>query len=333
MPSYTTRYLADDEYKKWDALVSQSLACNIFDTTLWLDALSSVLSCKIKILGVFNKDALIGGVAFEAVEKFRLKIANVPPISYFNSCHYIPRDTQYKESQRRYILDIFTSIAERLQRDFHYVVIANHPELKDIRGFLWKGWNQNLLYSYRTYLDKVEFSLISKPKRLQIKRAQKKPIVIEVLEDVAPVYDVIKHTYARQGVTCPLALDEMTGIFKRISNNIVIIAAKEEKNEGYKAVDISIVDYKKNCVYGLFSGFIPETPDPGINSLLQWKAIEYYKDKGFDFYDFGQAGSPSKASFKGQYDADLVPFYRVSKSSLSFSIAWHLTKGRIIQVQ
>jgi len=58
-----------------------------------------------------------------------------------------------------------------------------------------------------------------------------------------------------------------------------------------------------------------------------------YKDKGFDFYDSGQAGSPSKASFKGQYDADLVPFYRVSKSSLPFSIAWHLTKGKIIQVQ
>lgn len=333
MPSYTTKYLAVNEYKDWDLLVSQSPACNIFDTTLWLDTLTCVLNRKIKILGVFNKEHLIGGVVFDVIEKFGFKIANVPPISYFNSCHYIPRDTQYKESRRRHIQNILTSIAERLQSDFHYVVIANHPELKDIRGFLWKDWNQNLLYSYRTHLDKVEFSLISKSKRLQIKRAQKKQIVIEVLEDVAPVYDIIEHTYTRQGITCPLSLDEMTEIFKRIGNNIVIIAAKGEKNEGYKSVDISVVDYKKNCVYGLFSGFVPETPDSGVNSLLQWKAIEYYKDKGFVFYDFGQAGSPSKASFKGQYDADLVPFYRVSKSSLPFSIAWHLTKGRIIQVQ
>ena len=333
MSSYTTRYLTTNEYKEWDLLISQSPACNIFDTTLWLDALSSVLNCKIKILGVFNKDALIGGVAFEAVEKFRLKIANVPLISCFNSCHYIPRNTQYKEKQRIYIQGILTSIAERLQNDFDYVVIANHPEFKDIRGFLWKNWNQCILYSYRTNLHGVEFSLISATKRRQIKKARKRLIVTEEIKDIAPVYDIIEHTYIRQGITCPLTLDEMTEIFKRINNNIVIIAAREDKSEGYKAADISIVDYKKNCIYGLFRGFVLETPDSGINSLLQWKVIEYFKDKGFDFYDFGQAGSPSNASFKGQFDTDLVPFYRVSKSSLPFSIAWHLTKGRIVQVQ
>jgi hypothetical protein len=37
MSSYTTKYLKRDEYDKWDELVSQSPAANIFDTTLWLD--------------------------------------------------------------------------------------------------------------------------------------------------------------------------------------------------------------------------------------------------------------------------------------------------------
>lgn len=333
MASYTTRYLTIDEYKDWDALVSQSPACNIFDTTLWLNALSSVLNCKIKILGVFNKDDLIGGVAFEAVEKFRLKIAKVPPLSYFNSCHYIPIDTQYKERQGRYVQDIVISIAGRLQNDFHYVVIANHPEFKDLRSFLWENWNQSIIYSYRAYLNKVNYSLISPSRRKWIKKAQKKLIMIEEIKDIAPVYDIIKQTFTQQGINCPVSLDEMSEIFKRVSGNIVILAAKEEKDKKYKAVNVSFIDYKKNGVYGLFNGFILETPDSGANSLLQWKEIEYFKDKGFEFFDFGQAGSPSKASFKGQFCADIVPYYQVSKSSLLFSIAWHLTKGRIIQVQ
>ncbi len=333
MPSYITRYLVIDEYKKWDELVLQSPASNIFDTTLWLDTLAYVLNCKIKILGVFNNKELIGGVAFDVIEKFGMKIANVPPISHFNSCHYIHRDTQHKDKLGRNIQDIIMSITERLQNDFHYVVIANHPEFKDVRGFLWKDWRQNVLYSYRVPLNNIDLSLISASRRRQVKKAQKKLIVIEEINSVAPVYDVIKHTYLRQGIKCPLTLDEMFEIFKRMNNNIVILAAKEHKKKRYLSVYISLVDYKNNGAYGLFSGYDHEFADTGANALLQWKEIEYFQGKGFEFLDFGQAGSLSKASFKGQFNADLVPFYRVSKSSLLFSIVWHLTKGRIVQVQ
>ncbi len=333
MASYTTRYLAIDEYKKWDELVLQSPASNIFDTTLWLDTLSSVLNCKIKILGVFNKDVLIGGVAFEAVEKFRLKIANVPLISHFNSCHYIPRDTQYKERQGRHIRDIVMSIVEKLQNDFHYVVIANHPEFKDIRGFLWKGWNQNIIYSYRAYLRKIDFAQISPSKRGWIKKAQKIMIVTEEIRDITPVYSIIERTYTRQGIKCPLAPDELSEICGRMGDNIVILTAKDQKGERYKAVIICFVDYKNNCIHDFLIGYEHESPGSGANSLLRWEAIKYFKNKGFEYFDYGQAGSPSKASFKSEFSTDIVPFYRVSKSSLPFSIAWHLTKGRIIQVQ
>src|SRR3990167_5951699 len=164
MSSYTTKYLTRDEYKEWEELVLQSPTYNIFDTTLWLDTLSSVLKCDINILGVFKGENLVGGVAFNVIKRFGIKIANIPPMSAFNSCHYISRNTQYKEKQRIYIQGILTSIAERLQNDFDYVVIANHPEFKDIRGFLWKNWNQCILYSYRTNLHGVEFSLISAAK-------------------------------------------------------------------------------------------------------------------------------------------------------------------------
>ena len=333
MASYTTRYLAQGEHDQWDELVSQSPAYNIFDTTLWLDTLSSVLNCNIQILGVFNKGTLIGGVALEVVVKFRLKITNVPQISHFNSCHYVPRDTQYKERQSRYIQDIVMSITEKLQNDFHYVVIANHPEFKDIRGFLWKDWNQNVLYSYRAYLDKIDFTQLSSSKRGWIKKAQKKMIVTEEIKDITPVYGILERTYTRQGIKCPLTLDELSGICGRMGDNIVILAAKEQVSERYEAVIICFVDYKNSCVHDFFVGYEHESPGSGANALLRWEAMKYFKNRGFEYFDYGQAASPSKASFKGEFSTALVPFYRVSKSSLPFSIAWHLTKGRIVQVQ
>ncbi len=329
MSSYTTRYLTKEEYRDWDGLVLQSPTYNIFDTTSWLSALSSILNSDIRILGIFNKEDLIGGVAFNVIKRFGFKIAKVPPMSFFNSCHYIQRDTQHKDRLGRNIQDILISITERLQNDFHYIYLANHPEFKDIRGFLWKDWRQNILYSYRVPLNNIDLSLISASKRRQVKKAQKKMIVIEEIKDVAHVYDVIKHTYSRQGIKCPLTLDEISGIFKRVSDNMMIYAAREHESEDYKAVIIYVVDYRGKCVYNLLNGYELELPDSGANTMLIWEGIKYFKDKGFEYFDLGEAGMLSKANFKGEFYTDVAPYYLVSKSNLLFSIAWHLTRGRI----
>ena len=329
MSSYATRYLTIDEYKEWDALVLQSPNYSIFDTTLWLDTLSSVLKCHIKILGVFKKENLVGGVVFNVIKRFGIKIANTPPMSVYNSLHYIPRETQHKYRLGRYIYDIIAAIAERLQNDFHYIVITNHHEFKDIRGLKSQDWRQNILYSCRVSLDNVDLSLISAAKRRQVKKARKKLIITEEIKDIAPVYDIIEQTYIRQNLKCPLTLDEISGICTRMGHNVAIRAAREQNSEKYKAVIVLIVDDRNRYVYNLINAFEPESPDSGANSLLLWEGMEYFKGKRFELFDLGEAGIPSKYDFKSQFFTELEPYYQVSKSNFLFSIAWHLTRGRI----
>ncbi|MBT6229587.1 MAG: GNAT family N-acetyltransferase, partial [Candidatus Scalindua sp.] len=156
-----------------------------------------------------------------------------------------------------------------------------------------------------------------------------KMIVIEEIKDVVPVYDVIKDTYLRQGVECPLALNELSGIYERMGDNMMIYAAREHGNGDYKAVIIYVVDYRGQCVYNLLNGFKPDLPDTGANTLLIWEGIKLFKDKGFEYYDLGEAGRLSKANFKGEFYTDIVPYYLASKSNFLFSIAWHLSKGKI----
>lgn len=284
MSSYTTRYLTNEEYKEWDALVLQSPNYNIFDTLLWLGTISSVLKCNIKILGVFKKENLVGGVVFNVIKRFGIKIASTPPMSVYNSLHYISRETQHKDRLGRHIHNIIVTIAEGLQNDFHYVVITNHHEFKDIRGLKSKGWRQNILYSYRVCLDNVDLSLISAAKRRQVKKARKKLIITEEIKDIVPVYDIIEQTYIRQNLKCPLTLDEISGISTRMDHNVVIRAAREQNSEKYKAVIVFIVDDRNRYVYNLINAFEPESPDSGANSLLLWEGMEYFKGKGFGFF-------------------------------------------------
>ncbi len=329
MSDYKTKYLTREEYEKWDELVLQSLASNIFDTTLWLDTLSSALNSDIKILGVFNNGNLIGGVAFNVIKRFGMKIAKAPPMSAFNSCHYVLKETQQKDKIRKCIQNVAAAIVERLQNDFHYAVVTNHPDVKDINAFKWKGWRQNILYSYQIYLNKADLSLIAAAKRRQVKKARKGLILTEEIKDVAPIYDIIKQTYTRQGLKCPLTLDELTCIYKRMSSNIVILATRWPDNGKYIATDIAVIDYNRKYVYSLINAYDVEFADSGANSLLLWDGIELFKNKGLEIFDLGEAGLPSKSDFKSQFSTELVPYYQVSKSNLPFTIMWHLTKGKI----
>ncbi len=331
MPSYTTRYLTNEEYKEWDTLVLQSPNYSIFDTLLWLGTISSVLKCNIKFLGVFKNNNLVGGIAINVTERFGIKIAKTPYMCNFNSCHYIPRKTLIKSKQERHIHSVITSISERLQNDYHSIVITNHPELKDVRGFRLKDWRQNILYSYRVCLRKVDFSLIPPTKRRQIKKAKKNRIVTEEVNGVKSTYSIINRTYVRQNKKCPLTFDELSEIYKIINDDIIILAAREQEKERYIAVYVSLIDKKKNCVYGLFNGYDTEFADSGANSLLLWEAIEYFRDNEFEFFDTGEALMPSKANFKSEFSADLVPYYQVSKSNLLFKLLWHFTRGKIAQ--
>jgi lipid II:glycine glycyltransferase (peptidoglycan interpeptide bridge formation enzyme) len=232
--------------------------------------------------------------------------------------------------QERYIHEITISIANRLQDDFHYVVITNHPEFKDIRGFKRKEWRQNIVYSYCIYLRKIDLSLISPSKRGWIKKARKRLITVEEVKDVKSVYNIINDTYIRQNLKCPLTLEEISGIYKRISDNMVILAAKEQEKGKYIAVYITIIDSRRNCVYSMFNGYDTEFANTGANSLLLWEAIEYFRDKGFEFFDIGEALMSSKTSFKSEFSSDIIPFYQVSKSNLLFKFLWHFAKGKFV---
>ncbi len=329
MSGYKTRYLTRDEYEKWDELVSKSPASNIFDTTLWLNTLSSVLNSDISILGVFNNGNLIGGVATNVIERFGIKIAKTPHMCNFNSCHYIPRKSLHRSKQERHIYKITTLIAERLQKDFHHVVITNHPEFNDVRGFRLNGWVQNIIYSYSIHLSKMDFSLISSSKKGWVKKARKNLIKIEEINNIVTVYNIIEQTYTKQGIQCPLTLDELSGIYKKISDSIVILAAKEQEHGRYIAVYVIITDNRKSCAYSMFNGYDTGFANSGANSLLLWETIEYFKNKGFELLDTGEALMSSKASFKSEFSSDLVPYYQVSKSNLWFRFLWHFSRGKI----
>mgnify|MGYP003984578329 FL=1 len=177
----------------------------------------------------------------------------------------------------------------------------------------------------------MDFSLISSSKKGWVKKARKNLIKIEEIDSIVTVYKVIEQTYTRQGLKCPLTLDELSGIYKRISDSIVILAAKEQENGRYIAVYVIITDSRKNCAYSMFNGYDTGFANSGANSLLLWETIEYFKDKGFEFLDIGEALMPSKVSFKSEFSSGMVSYYQVSKSNLLFSIAWYLTKGRILQ--
>lgn len=128
---FTIRYLDESEYDLWDSFAVPQ--ATIFSKTYRLKT-----KCNFKILAVFVRDELIAGIPFESKRIGIFNIARNPRLTQFLGLHIS------EKCKNIYI----EAMIKKLNRDYNYVAINNHPSINDIRLFLWNGYSSEVRYTY-----------------------------------------------------------------------------------------------------------------------------------------------------------------------------------------
>jgi hypothetical protein len=325
MSDLNVRFLNKGEYERWDSIVAALPSASIFDESKWLAAVADVMGCDIRILGVFEKDRLIGGVPLNISNKFGMPTATGIPLTPTNSCIIEPLETIFSSKATNYLLKITDAIGRFLQSNYDYAVVANHPFIMDIRSFNWLGWSTQVLYTYHVDLAKADFSALPKERRKLIRKAEKSGVIIERSDDFSAAHDLLAKTFRRKDASLPLSSWQLSQICLRCADNAVLFVAKTHDGKVI-AFNIWIVDFKRRVANAVFSGFDYAYQDTEATSLRKWKCIEYFKSNGFAILDLVGAENKSIAHFKAEFGGDLVPYYQVSKASMRYRILNQLSR-------
>ncbi len=270
-----------------------------------------------------------GFLVYFMKRKFGVKKITHPPLTpYLGPWIFYPEGQ--KQAQRYgHEKKVMDELIEQLP-PHHDLVLNFHPSINNWLPFYWKGFNEQVRYTYRSeaFQDShARFKSFSGKVRTDIRKAEK-ILTINSSDRIDPLHELQVKAFNTKGIRLPY--DQ--AYFQRIDE---MLAPKKERKilytldeKGNTIGGIYLVMDQKTCYY-LIGALDPEVKSQGSMSLLIWKGIEEAMDQGLSFDFEGSMIEPIERFFRG-FGAEQMPYHSIGrtpspllrmKKALSYSVS------------
>ena len=274
------------------------------------------LNPAIQIHGIFAKDGQQRGV-FLTETMPRLKILkaigtpkNIPncQLSYISTS----KNPAKRNSELKSVMD---AIANYLEIFPVQIVSVSFPKnWTDFQPFIWKKFKVTTQLTYQLDLTKTEDELLknfSTERRKNITKSEKEGLIIKHIDPNEEMIEMILETFNRQDISVDEELIKNILIKTPKENKIGTIACDTDDN--LLACNFCLIDSFKTTY--LFGGYSSKYKNEGAGAYAMWHSIKRTKEKGIEVFDFEGSMIPQVEKYFRGFGGDLVPFYRVNKSS------------------
>ncbi len=306
------RVLRPEEYAAWDELVANSPYGSVFDETRWLSAAADASGAEIEILGVFDAGELVGGAVFALRQEKGFPTGRLPPLCHTNTCLVKALPGASPAKRQAVDLEVADALAAFAEQRYSLAVVTNQPAMLDIRGFRWRGWRTNILYTYLIDLTSWTESCMSRSKRRAVRHAARKGLAVDEEPDSQAVYELLCKTGERHGIPTCVDAGGLETLRRRLGDAVLVRTAVIESDDRPVAGILSLADDARGAAYALLAGFDPEYADLRASAFLQWVEIEYWKARGMKVLDLVGADVRSNSAFKAEFGGRLTPYFQVS---------------------
>lgn len=315
---YELRPLNEDEFCKWDAFVESSNQNNIFSKSYWLKEIAKAAHCDFKVIAVFCGQEIRAGIGIVVQNKIYGKIIKSPPLTPYSSIILPDLKVIHPSRAITEIIDLTTLIATYLEdKAYSYVNVINSPKVKDIRGFIWKGWNSSPQFTYLVHLSDLNklYGLFSKSLKRRIKKCEASEFKLYSEDNIEKFLSLYRLTFKRQNIDQPLSGDKLRDLYSSIKlHNCVKIYFIDHKN-GEPISSELIVYSNKKYVHNLAAGADPKYYETNAVSYLLWHIFQDLSKQGVEYYDFNGANVEKIEQFKRSFGGELVHYFSVSKAN------------------
>jgi hypothetical protein len=305
-------FLKPEKYDEWNDFVDRSPQGSIFAKTFYLDALGALY----KIAVLRDGGEIQGGII---LSKNEIGVYSNPLLAKYLGILVRPTEGKYVNRlnvEKQIVEEIVSNIEWSNTFDYTF-----HPAFKNWLPFYWKGYRQEVRYTYRienlSQLAKVWQGVESRVRK-NMRKAKKCGIIIK--EEVPPkiFYNIWEATFKKQGGSAPVsyALFEKFWTGLSAQHAIKILAAVDQYGR-YHAVSGIVYDAKTSFL--LFNGMDGKLPNYEANTLLVLESIEFASkvSKSFDFE--GSMLQPVERFYRG-FGGTLTSYYNIWKGNLFNSL-------------
>ncbi|WP_447976729.1 lipid II:glycine glycyltransferase FemX [Candidatus Nitrospira bockiana] len=294
---------------EWDLIVERHPAGTLFHTRGWLELLGHTQGARLLALGLFRHGRLVGVCPVFLRRMGPFMIAGSPLVA---------EDTPYLGPvvDPAFLPDVLTRLSD---------ILAGHGA-RFIRMLLSPAYGFAALPRYevkekRTHVVDLElgrdqlWTRMEGRARTAIRKAEKSNVEIvwaspqSYLEEY---WKMVEDVYGRQGRRPPNPL----AFYRRLFDTCypASVAMLLARHEG-RMVGGMILAWQKDRAYYLNGASYRSCQPLGVNSLLQWEAMQWAAKLGCRWYDFVGSDLPWLARFKESFGGTLTPYLAIEHAS------------------
>jgi len=214
--------------------------------------------------------------------------------------------------------EIFRLMVEELEQYLHslrpdFVSISLHPGWRDVRPFLWEGYQAVPGFTYLLSLERPLAEIwdgLNSNLRNRIRKARKDDLRVVPAVDPAGVFGLLQRRYQEQGLRLPLFsaayLAELLAAFPEELRVYAICAGDDPA-----PLSMMICHEYKRFLLWLGGSRIPGASEG--NYLAMWEMLVRAQAAGMSEFDFSGAGQQNLSHFKAQFNSRLEVAFTVQK--------------------
>lgn len=300
------RELNAGEWTVWDGLAAGSIGATPFASSTYLRCMAELLGREVKAFVVERGNDVLAGIA--VIARCRLgsrAVVWVPatPYSalfYSRSAFASPNPGKHTSEHISLSQLIIGSLRER----FPSIFLETHPDIDDVRPWLWDGWSASPSFTYVLNLSgELLLGYNAKSKARKFERSGGM-----LLSEWAPeeCWKVLEMTLQRQSVSLGLKREQ----FLKLSS------AMHERGQAWmiRAVDrgrtisarIQLCIQGSATAYDWVAGSSPEGLALGANIANVLRVIDECRERNYSLWNMCGANFETVAKFKSQFGGDLV---------------------------
>lgn len=321
----------DDHADEWNQYVDRSPITTPFHRYGALDLLAQETAAECHTLVGFTGDEPIGILpVFERTEgPFRL-VVSPPELAVFTLgpafLNFGKLKQRKKERRHRRFVETCLDWIDR-ETDPDYVDIRTVVRYRDLRPFIWRGYDVSPAYTYVVDLSPDEEEILldfSRDARSTIRESavddsDRPPIRRAGVAGIEPIIDGIRIRHTEQDESYPLTPRFVEELYERLPDGMMRVYTVRAADE---VVGGMITLEHGSTVYRWQGGAKTDGSLPA-NDLLDWRIMRDAKERGITRYDLVGANNPRLCRYKSKFNPTPKQYHVITRRTrLMQAAAW-----------
>ena len=312
MTNLTVRELKQAEWDRWDDWLALQPWGSPFSAAWWLDANCRAFGGHPLLLGVFDGEQLVGGVA--------LRITDVGPVHVVRpSMLYNPIVIAVGSAQSRQKV-LATLLEDMARRRLVVPSLACTTDMVDLRQAVWHHWNLMASWTVVTALRTWTLDDVSRGELTKMRKAQRAEVTARVEPPDADVlYDFVQESMSRRGIEESLSREQLRILIEAAGAHGMQVVVRDV--DGTPSSTLFLMFHGTRAAYGIWAGTSAIGLTKGAAVAMYVFILKELQARGYEYLDWGGASLPGVSDFKLEFGGTLTTRLAISREPLWYKAA------------